>query len=85
MRNTLADLNNILFAELESLQDEELSDEEMERRLKRADKVGAIADKIIANASLEFKVIAHMNEYGYGTHRDECLVPVPTMLLPDGK
>lgn len=37
MKNTLTDLNNHLFEELERLNDEELDDEQIERELKRAE------------------------------------------------
>lgn len=80
MRNTLSDLNNILFAELENLQDEGLTEEEFQQRLRRADKVALISESIVRNAELEFKVMAHMNEYGYGASNKSGLVPVPAML-----
>lgn len=65
MQNTLEDLNNHLFAQLERLNDEELTDEQLEKELKRADGMTRIAAQIIENGQLAFKAMAHMDEYGY--------------------
>ena len=43
MKNTLQDLNNHLFEQLERLNDEDLSDEELDKELKRADGMTKIA------------------------------------------
>ena len=43
MRNTLQDLNSHLFEQLERLNDEDLSDEELDKELKRADGMTKIA------------------------------------------
>lgn len=43
MRNTLSDLNNHLFEQLEMLNDEDLDDEGLDRELKRADGMSKIA------------------------------------------
>lgn len=52
MRNTLGDLNNHLFAQLERLGDEELVGEQLTEELNRAKAVADIATQIIANGSL---------------------------------
>lgn len=52
MKNTLGDLNNHLFAQLERLSDEDLKGEELTEEMNRAKAVSDIASKIIANGSL---------------------------------
>lgn len=52
MRNTLGDLNNHLFAELERLGDEELTGEELEKEIRRASAISSVSKNIIANANV---------------------------------
>ena len=52
MKNTLNDLNNHLFAEIERLGDEDLTGEGLEIELKRAKGIADIATRIIDNGSL---------------------------------
>lgn len=52
MRNTLGDLNNHLFAELERLSDEELKGEELQEEITRARAIKEVASQIIANANV---------------------------------
>ena len=52
MKNTLGDLNNHLFAQLERLGDEELKGEELQEEIVRAKSVTAIASQIISNGNL---------------------------------
>ena len=75
MKNTLADLNNYLFEQLERLNDDELTDDQLERELKKTDNIVKISEKIIQNGELAFKTMKHMDEYGYGQNR-----AVPKML-----
>ena len=57
MKNTLADLNNHLFAQLERLGDEELSGEELEKEVKRAESITKIARVVIENSNTVLKSI----------------------------
>ena len=66
MKNKLTDLNNYLFESIERLNNDELSAEELETEIKRADAVGRVAKTIIDNASLALSAKKHMDEYGYG-------------------
>lgn len=52
VKNTLGDLNNHLFAELERLSDEALTGDELRQEIKRADSIAKVAEKVIDNASL---------------------------------
>lgn len=83
MKNTLSDLNNHLFEQLERLNDEELTDEALEKELKRAAGMTRIATQIIQNGELAFKTMVHMDEYGYDA--DESKRTVPTMLEIKGE
>ena len=75
MRNTLSDLNNYLFEEIEKLQDGSLSSDQLDHAIKRAEAVRKTADTIIQNASLAYKAYATAKEYG-----DEVNTP-PIFLL----
>ncbi|HFK1513643.1 MULTISPECIES: hypothetical protein [Bacillus cereus group] len=55
MQNTLGDLNNHLFAQLERLGDEELVGEKLVEEINRAKAVADISTQIIANGSLVLK------------------------------
>lgn len=52
MKNTLGDLNNHLFAEIERLGDENLEGDKLQAEITRAKAVADIATKIVDNASL---------------------------------
>lgn len=52
MRNTLGDLNNHLFAQLERLNDEDLVGDKLEEEIQRAKSIKDISSQIIGNASV---------------------------------
>lgn len=52
MRNTLGDLNNHLFAQLERLSDEDIKGEELSEEVNRSKAIMGIAKNIIDNGSL---------------------------------
>ncbi len=52
MKNTLGDLNNHLFAELERLSDEDLKGDALIEEINRAKAINEVATKIISNGSL---------------------------------
>lgn len=52
MKNTLGDLNNHLFAQLERLSDEELKGDDLKQEITRAKAVNDVASKVISNGNL---------------------------------
>lgn len=52
MRNTLGDLNNHLFAQIERLGDEDLKGDKLKEEMERAKSISIVAKQIIENASL---------------------------------
>ena len=77
MRNTLGSLNDYLFEQIENIQDlnEESSNEEMERVLRKAGAISKIAAQIISNGNLVLK--AKELEVAMNGRKD---TPFPKML-----
>lgn len=55
MKNTLGDLNNHLFAELERLSDEELKGDDLIEEMGRARTITEVSTQIISNAHVILK------------------------------
>jgi len=55
MKNKLSDLNNILFAQLERLSDEDLSTEGLQKEIDRSKAITGLATQVIGNARLVFE------------------------------
>lgn len=63
-RNTLGDLNNHLFEQLERLNDEELTPDQLEMEMNRSSAMREVANSIIQNANLALKAEKLKIEYG---------------------
>ena len=63
MRNTLGDLNNHLFAQLERLDDEELKGEKLIEEINRAKTITAVASQIISNGDLTLRAIKAKDDF----------------------
>lgn len=74
MKNTLADLNNHLFEQLERLNDDELDPDQLDNEIKRSKAMTGISCQIINNAALALDAEKLRVEYG---NRD---VTLPGML-----
>ena len=64
MKNTLGDLNNHLFMQLERLNDEDLKGDKLQEEINRARAISGIATQIVSNASLVLKARHLQLEYG---------------------
>ena len=81
-RNSLEDLNNHLFEQLERLNDDELTPDQMEHEIKRANGMTRIAETIIQNGKLALEASEFMADYGAGREA----VMLPKMLRePDSR
>ena len=62
-KSTLGDLNLHLFAQLERLNDEDLSAEDLKKEIERSKAVTSVANSIIANGNLVLKArVDHENQ-----------------------
>lgn len=64
MKNKLSDLNNYLFEQIEKINDDSLSAEELEKEIKKAETIANIAETIIKNGELQYKAAIKAAEYG---------------------
>lgn len=78
MKNKLLDLNNHLFEQLERLNDDELTDEQLTKEIQRAKAMSTIATNIINNANVALEVQKYYGEYG-------SRVEIPEMLGIENK
>lgn len=57
MKNTLTDLNNYLFAQMERLNEEDLKGEKLETEIKRTKAIVSVSSAIVGNAHLALQAI----------------------------
>jgi hypothetical protein len=62
-RNKLIDLNNILFEQLERLNDEDLNEKELNKELERTKAIVEIGKTIISNAQTAINAQKVVNDY----------------------
>jgi len=74
MQNTLGDLNNHLFAQLERLSDEELKGEDLKEEIFRSKAITTVASQIIANGSLVLEAKRLID------NRNDLDITIPKML-----
>lgn len=77
MKNTLADLNNHLFAQLERLGDEDIKGERLEEEINRAKAIVGVASKIIDNGALA------LEDHKFADDRMDLDKKLPRMLEGD--
>ena len=63
MRNTLGDLNNHLFMQLERLGEDDLEGDKLLAEIARSKAISEIAKNVIENANVVLQAKKHMAEY----------------------
>ena len=66
MGNNLVDLNELLFNQLRKLENDELTDEQLDREIKKSDSITKTASVILGNARLALDAQKQFDEYGTG-------------------
>lgn len=64
MKNKFKDLNDHLFAQLERLSDEDLTEEQIKKEVIRSHAMVAVSNKIVAAAALQLKAVALVATHG---------------------
>lgn len=63
-KNTMVDLNDHLFEQIERLNDDVLTDEQLDKECKRAKAMAMLSGRIIDNAAVALKAEKLKLEYG---------------------
>lgn len=79
--NNLSDLNEVLFNQIRNIEKEELSDEELEREIKKSESITKVASVILANAKLALNAQQLFDEYGTGRTVDIPLLGISNQNL----
>lgn len=82
MENKLTDLNNILFEQIERLNDDDLHGEALKQQIKRSRAIESVAGMIIANANTVLKAEKLKMEYAMDDRDPD---QVPEMLRIEGR
>jgi len=64
MRNKMTDLNNHLFAQLERLSDDDISQEDLSKEIQRSKAMTNVAQQIVENARNTIEVIKLAEKMG---------------------
>ena len=62
MKNSLSDLNNILFEQIERLNDDEVMEQFSDQEIERAKAISSVANQIIQNAELQLRAAKFMDD-----------------------
>lgn len=84
MKNRLSDLNNHLFAQLERLSDESLTEEAIASEAKRTKAIVQVSDQIINNARLTLSACKLVADHGDRFAPQLAPLGAPSSTLPEG-
>jgi predicted Zn-dependent protease len=64
--NSLADLNAILFTQIQKIQDEDATDEELEKEIKKSEAITKLSSQVLNSANIALQAQKQFDEYGTG-------------------
>lgn len=64
MNNNISSLNNYLFESIERINDDDLTDKELDREIKKGKAINAIAQTIVQNGTLALRAQLTLGEHG---------------------
>lgn len=74
--NNLTNLNDILFNQINRLENDEISDEQLEKEIKKSQEITKLSVVILNNAKLALEAQKQFDEYGTGRTVDIPLLGV---------
>ena len=75
-KNSLMDLNDILFDRIRAIENEDLTDEELEKEIRKSETITKMATVVLGNAKLALDAQKQFDEYGTGRTVDIPLLGV---------
>lgn len=64
--NSLADLNAILFSQIQKIQNEDATDEELEKEIKKSEAITKLSSQVLSSANIALQAQKQFDEYGTG-------------------
>ena len=64
--NSLADLNEILFNQIQKIQNEDVTDEELEKEIKKSEAITKLSSQVLSSANIALQAQKQFDEYGTG-------------------
>jgi hypothetical protein len=79
--NSLADLNDILFRQIERIENTDQSDEELEANIRKSEAITKLSSQVLGSAKLAIEAQKQFDEYGTGRTVDIPLLGISNQNL----
>lgn len=79
--NSLADLNAILFDQIQKIQNDDQTDEELEKEIKKSEAITKLSSQVLSSANIALQAQKQFDEYGTGRTVDIPLLGVSNQNL----
>lgn len=79
--NSLTDLNAILFDQIQKIQNDDQTDEELEKEIKKSEAITKLSSQVLSSANIALQAQKQFDEYGTGRTVDIPLLGVSNQNL----